>query len=49
MYEVIVTQQITQIKDQNRLADHNRVHKDVSHALAVNHAVGLQDSMRDLS
>ena len=31
------------------IADHNRVHKDVSHALAVSHAVGLQDSVRDLS
>ena len=31
------------------IADHNRVHKDLSHALAVSHAVGLQDNVRDLS
>ena len=31
------------------IADHNRVHKDLSHVLAVNHAVGLLDSVRSLS
>ena len=45
---VIVTQQITRIA-YAPIADHNRVHKDVSHALAVSHVVGLQDSARDLS
>ena len=31
------------------IADHNRVHKGVSHALAVSHVVGLQDDVHDLS